>query len=87
MRAYAASVPLGVGAVAAASLGAWPGAALLLLGLGLAERDQLRYLSANEGAAFAFGCLPLMAIERCTAAAATLAGVVDHLRGHGSAIS
>jgi len=79
MRRYALGVPLGVGAVAAAGVGALPLSGALLLGLALSERDLLRYLAAEEGPSFALACLPLIALERCTAATAAALGLADYL--------
>ena len=78
---YLVGVPLGVGAVAAALSGRWS----LAFGLGAAlvawESDLFGYLRREEGFRFAVACVPLMAIERTTVAAAVLAGVTDVVRG------
>lgn len=78
---YLLGVPIGVGAVAAAVTGRWS----LAFGLGAAlvawEADLFGYLRRQEGLRFAVLCVPLMAVERTTVAAALVAGVTDVARG------
>lgn len=80
MRSYAASVPLGVAAVATGAVGLWPVSVALLGGLALAERDLVGFLAREAGPVFAVKVLPVIALERCTAAAAGALGLIDHAR-------
>jgi GT2 family glycosyltransferase len=77
---YLVGVPLGVGALAAALTGRWSLSAALAAGLVAWESDLWGYLRDEEGLPFALACVPLMAIERTTVAAAVVAGTVDLVR-------
>jgi hypothetical protein len=74
---YLLGVPLGVGVAVCLAAGRPVTAAGLAVALALWERDLVRFLAAQEGAAFAASCLPFMIVERMTAAAAGALGAWD----------
>lgn len=80
MAAYRRGAPLGVGALLCAATGQLPQSALLFTAFAWMERDLLRYLAAEEGLGFAAACLPILAVERCTAVVAGAAGALDYAR-------
>lgn len=78
---YVLGIPLGVGALAFLVAGQ-PGPAAGLVGaLAVWERDLLKFLAAREGVGFAAACLPLIVLERGTAATAAVLGILDVVRG------
>ncbi len=77
---YLVGVPLGVGALGAALTGRWALSAGLAAALVGYESDLWSYLRREEGLPFALACVPLMAIERTTVAAAVVAGTIDLVR-------
>jgi glycosyltransferase involved in cell wall biosynthesis len=78
---YLLGVPLGAGAVAAALTGRLRLSATLAAWMVVWEQDLWTFLKDEGGLPFAVACVPLMAIERTTVAAAVVAGGVDFLRG------